>query len=108
MVGDAVRPALGLCRAAADPGAILRPLAQAHGVVARRSARGAGTADRRLHGMEPARAISRRISGAAVDEGDGFGIELCRNAGTGARGPSRAEPARGVRAALRAQAAEDG
>ena len=37
---------------------------------------------------------------------DGDGVELCGDAGTGARRPSRAEPARGFCAALRAQAAE--
>ena len=43
MVGDALRPALGLRGAAADPGPGLRAHAQTHGVVARRSARNART-----------------------------------------------------------------
>ena len=69
MVGDAIRPALGLCRAAADPGEVLRAHAQAHGVVARRSARGARTAGRPVVGLEPARPISHRLSGRPVARG---------------------------------------
>ena len=41
MDGDALRSALGLCDAAADPGAVLRACAQAHRLVAGRGARGA-------------------------------------------------------------------
>src|SRR5580700_10610894 len=58
--------------------------------------------------MEPARPLSRRVSGGAVDESDGAGVQFCGDVGTGARRPSRAEPAHRFCTALRAQAAEDG
>ena len=72
----------------ADQGALLRARAQAHRLVARRGARGAGTADRPVLRLEPARPISRRLSGRAVDGSDGARLDLCRGAGIGARGPS--------------------
>ena len=66
MVGDALRSAVGLCGAAADPGAVFCARAKAHGVVACRGARGARAAGRPVVGLEPARPISHRISGRAV------------------------------------------
>ena len=53
--------------AAADQGAVFCAHAQAHGVVARRGARGARAPDRPVAGLEPARSISHRLSGRAVD-----------------------------------------
>ena len=81
---------------------------QAHGLVARRGARGAGTAGRPVVGLEPARPISHRLSGRAVDGPDGAGVELRGGARTGARGPARSASAGRVYAALSAQAAGDG
>ena len=48
----------------------------------------------------PARPLSHRISGGAVAEGDGAGVELCRDARTGARRSPRSESACGLCAAV--------
>ena len=55
MDGDALRSAFGLCRTAAEAGARLCAHSQAHGLVARRSARGARAADRPRHRLVRAR-----------------------------------------------------
>ncbi len=91
MDGDAVRSAHGLCRAAADTGAGDRSCAaEAHGVVARRGARGAGAAGRAVAmDWSPLDEYLIDYRRRAVDEADGVRVEFCRRPGTGARRPSR-------------------
>src|SRR5215472_9254317 len=105
MDGDALRSAVRLFEPAPDQGPFLRARAQAHRLVVGRSARGAGKACRAIAGLEPARSISRRLSGRAVDGSDRARLDLRRGAGTGARGPPRSPSAGLVYAALSAQEA---
>src|ERR1044072_3721662 len=73
---DALRPAHGLCGAAPEERAFARAFPAAHGVVARRGARGAGAPCRFRAGLEPARPIPDLVSGRAVDALDRDGVEL--------------------------------
>ena len=66
------------------------------------------TADRAVLGLEPARPISRRLSGRAGDGTDCSRVDFCGGAGIGPRGPPRSPSARLVHAALPAQEAGQG
>ena len=82
-----------------------RALQAAHRLVARGGARGAGAADRRRPTTGAgSTSILIDISGRAVDARDRDGVELCGDAGTGARGRDGVASACGLRADLSAQA----
>src|SRR5262249_27475641 len=90
----------------ANPVEIGRTRCQAHGLVACRSAGGAGAAYRAGHGLEPARSISRCLPHQSCDGRHGAGFELCRGARNDPGGSARGAPARGFLAALFAQETE--
>ena len=86
MVGDALRPADRLYRAAPAARASRRcASSQAHGLVAGRSARGAGAADRAGRRLGAAGRIPDRLSGRAVDARRPCWRRALRDARNGAR-----------------------
>ena len=74
---ESLRSAFGLRGAASEAGKGVCARAQAHRVVARRGARGAGAAHWRGCGLESARSIPSRLYGRARAQGDGSRLELC-------------------------------
>ena len=93
-----------LCAAALAFGAVAGALQEAHGVVARRSARRAGAADRPILGLVAHRRVPHRLCGGPGAGGDGVCLLVCHRARTGARGRGRDSSERVVRADLHAQA----
>ena len=84
--------------------ALARALQEAHGVVARRSARCARSHDRAVERLVAHRSVPDRLRGRAVDGGDRVCVVLRLRARTGARRTCRNPSERVIRADLHAQA----
>src|SRR3569623_1936591 len=98
----ALRPAQGLCRAARARHSQRLHTVRAACLVAARGARNPQPADRRQHGLGPARCVPDPVSEHPGRTNDGDRLDLRIQPRTGSAGTGRTPPIPGLRAASRA------